>query len=504
MRVLTGAAKYDVACTSSGSSRAGVNGKLGNAVYGGICHSFAADGRCISLLKILMTNHCVFDCKYCANRSSNDLPRATLDPDELAGLTIAFYRRNYIEGLFLSSGVLKSPDYTMERMIRAIEILRNKYNFNGYIHAKSIPGASEALISILGSIVDRISVNIELPSEKSLKILAPDKDRESVVRPMSYIKNRISQTKNELTLFRNAPKFAPAGHATQMIIGATPDSDFQIVRLAESLYERFRLKRVFYSAYVPAGSHELLPVGQPPPLLREHRLYQTDWLLRFYGFKSSEILDSDGQNLSLEVDPKCHWALNHMDYFPVEVNKAEYEELLRVPGIGQVSARRIVAARRTAVLDYAALKKLGVTLKRAVFFITCSGKPMYGLTPDEATIRQFLTAGARRDTHRYGGVITPRQLSFIDDIKMIAGGVSPGDQKLLLPEAATAAELAILSDATAAIDAANSVNGGMEGWSAAGAAPGGGMGGWSSAPGAPATALLPSRDDILMAATGNM
>ena len=413
--ILTGAAKYDVACTSSGVSRGVEKGKLGNAVYGGICHSFAADGRCISLLKICMSNYCVYDCKYCVNRASNDVPRAAFSPEELSALTIAFYRRNYIEGLFLSSGVLKNPDYTMEQMIRALEILRSVYRFNGYIHAKTIPGASLQLITKLGLLADRLSVNIELPSEQSLITLAPDKDRQSVLRPMAFIKNRIAETKNELALFRNAPRFSPAGHATQMIIGASPDSDFQIVRLAESLYGKYRLKRVFYSAYVPLGSHELLPTGQPTPLLREHRLYQTDWLLRFYGFKASEILDEDRQNLSLEVDPKCNWALGHLDYYPVEVNKADYEVLLRVPGIGQISANRIVAARRSANLDYPDLKKLGVVLKRAVFFITCSGKYMHGLTLNEKAIYQNLVAGSRNETLRIGSGATNVQTSLFDE-----------------------------------------------------------------------------------------
>ena len=421
LTILTGAAKYDVACTSSGSSRAGEKGKLGSAVSGGICHSFAADGRCISLLKILMSNYCVYDCKYCPNRVSNDVPRATLTPEELSGLTIAFYKRNYIEGLFLSSGVVNNPDYTMERMIKSLQILRTEHRFNGYIHAKSIPGASAPLIARLGAVADRLSVNIELPSEQSLKTLAPDKDRNSVIRPMRYIKDRITQTKNEIALFNSAPQFAPAGHATQMIIGATPDSDFQIMRLAESLYDKFRLRRVFYSAYVPLGSHELLPSGQPPPLLREHRLYQTDWLLRFYGFTASEILDPEHPSLSLAVDPKCNWALYHLDYFPVEVNTADYETLLRVPGIGVTSAKRIVAARRTATLGYAELKKLGIVLKRAIYFITCSGKYLHGLTLNENAIFQNLVAGSRRETYRLSGGGAARQASFFDD----ATGVWP-------------------------------------------------------------------------------
>ena len=423
LSILTGAAKYDVACTSSGSSRAGEKGKIGSAVSGGICHSFAADGRCISLLKILMTNNCAFNCMYCANRSSNDVPRATFTPDELAALTIAFYRRNYIEGLFLSSGVLQNADYTMERMIKTLELLRGEYNFNGYIHAKAIPGASAPLISKLGSLADRISVNIELPSENSLKALAPEKDRDSVIRPMSYIKNRIAQTKNELALFHNAPRFAPAGHATQMIIGATPDTDYQIVRLAEGLYNKFRLRRVFYSAYVPIGSHALLPSGQPPPLLREHRLYQSDWLLRFYGFNASEILDPNNQTLSLAVDPKCNWAINHLGYFPVEVNRADYEKLLRVPGIGMTSAKRIVSARRTSALSFDDLKKLGVTMKRAVYFITCSGKSFYGLTLNEKAIAQFLAAGSRKEMHRANEPNAPYQLSYLTggDEELAAG-----------------------------------------------------------------------------------
>ena len=428
LSILTGAAKYDVACTSSGSERAGAKGKIGSAVAGGICHSFAADGRCISLLKILMTNYCVYDCKYCTNRVSNDVPRAALDPDELAALTIAFYRRNYIEGLFLSSGVIKNPDHTMERMIRALEILRNEHGFNGYIHAKALPGASTQLITRLGMLADRISVNIELPSEQSLRTLAPEKDRESVIKPMRFITDRISQARNEIALFRSAPDFAPAGHATQMIIGATPDSDYQIIRLAESLYKKFKLRRVFYSAYVPMGNHELLPIGQPTPLLREHRLYQTDWLLRFYGFRASEILDSEGQNLSLAVDPKCNWALNHLGFFPIEVNKAEYEELLRVPGIGMISARRIVSARREATLDFTDLKKLGVVLKRAVYFITCSGRTMFRLALDGNAIYDNLVAGSRREAFKFGEAASTYQLSFLDSDKQ------DKDYKYMFPE----------------------------------------------------------------------
>ncbi|MDR3121697.1 MAG: putative DNA modification/repair radical SAM protein [Clostridiales bacterium] len=413
LKILTGAAKYDVACTSSGVGRAGARGGMGNAAAAGICHSFATDGRCISLLKLLMSNYCVYDCKYCANRSSNDVPRASLTPEELADLTIAFYRRNYIEGLFLSSGVVGTPDNTMERMLRVLDLLRRVHRFNGYIHVKAIPGCSDALVSRLGLLADRMSVNIELPSEKSLNLLAPNKGRDAVIRPMGYIRDRLAQSGSELALFRGAPRFVPAGQSTQMIIGATPDSDFQILRLSESLYRKFRLKRVFYSAYIPIGSHALLPVGQPPPLLREHRLYQSDWLMRFYGFAASELLSETRSSLNLAIDPKCNWALGHLDRFPVEVNRAEYEILLRVPGIGVNSARRIVAARRTARLDFAALKKLGVVLKRAVYFITCSGKYMYGLRFDEKTICRNLTAGSRLEALSLAGGPPPTQLSFL-------------------------------------------------------------------------------------------
>jgi putative DNA modification/repair radical SAM protein len=397
--ILTGAAKYDVACTSSGAARPGIKGGLGNAVAAGICHSFAADGRCVSLLKILMTNYCAFDCKYCVNRSSNDIPRASLSPEELADLTIAFYKRNYIEGLFLSSGVIRDPDSTMERMIRVLELLRRERRFNGYIHAKAIPGCSESLIFKMGLLADRMSVNIELPSEQSLKLLAPDKAKDSVIGPMASIRRNIEQAGSELAAFRHARAFAPAGQSTQMIIGATPDSDFQILRLSESLYKKYRLKRVFYSAYVPIGSHSVLPIGQAPPLLREHRLYQSDWLLRFYGFSAAEILNGGGGsgNLNLALDPKCNWAVNNLGLFPIEVNRAEYETLLRVPGIGVTSAQRIVKARRTANLGFADLKKMGVALKRAVYFITCSGKYWRGLRFDEKNICRSLLAGMGAD-----------------------------------------------------------------------------------------------------------
>lgn len=387
LTILTDAAKYDAACTSSGSSRSATPGSLGNATACGICHSFAADGRCISLLKVLLSNSCVYNCQYCVNRVSRDTPRATFTPEELAELTIGFYRRNYIEGLFLSSGVLRNPDYTCEQMIRTLELLRGRYHFGGYIHAKAIPGADPRLIERLGLLADRMSVNIELPTQEGLRLLAPDKSKTSILRPMGYISGRIEESRHELAVYRHAPRFAPAGQSTQMIIGATPDSDRHIISLAEGLYKKYGLKRVFYSAYMPVTENALLPPpGTKPPLLREHRLYQADWLLRFYGFRADELLDDEHPELNPLVDPKCGWALRHMDTFPLEVNHASYEELLRVPGIGVRSAKRILIARRAGSLDFAALKKIGVVLKRAQYFLTCRGKMIPGLrvTPESA------------------------------------------------------------------------------------------------------------------------
>lgn len=375
LKILTDAAKFDVACTSSGVNRRAAAGGIGNAVSCGICHSFAGDGRCISLLKVLMTNVCVYDCKYCVNRKSNDTPRACFTPRELAELTINFYRRNYIEGLFLSSGVLNNPDYTTERLIETLRILRQEYRFAGYIHAKAIPGTDSALIAQLGMLADRMSVNIELPSQASLRLLAPDKSKHAIFTPMGYIENRIRENSGDIVKYRHAPKFAPAGQSTQMIIGATPDTDWQILTLAESLYRKFKLKRVFFSAYMPVAEDSLLPaIDTQPPLLREHRLYQADWLLRYYGFTAGELLDAHRQNFNPYIDPKCHWALNHPECFPLEINRAPYQELLRVPGIGVSSAKRIVTARRAATLQFDDLKKLGVVLKRAQYFITCNGK----------------------------------------------------------------------------------------------------------------------------------
>ena len=387
LTILTDAAKYDAACTSSGGTRTSKKGYIGNtsSSVAGCCHSFSADGRCVTLLKVLMTNCCVYDCKYCVNRRSNDTRRAAFTPEELADLTINFYRRNYIEGLFLSSGVLQNPDYTTERMIRTLRILRETYRFNGYIHTKAIPGTSPELVEQLGLLADRLSVNIELPSEAGLKTLAPDKTKQAILAPMRQIQTRNQQNKEDLVKYRHAPKFAPAGQSTQLIVGATPDSDLHILRLTQGLYDKYCLKRVFYSAYVPVVEHALLPAKDvKPPLLREHRLYQADWLLRFYGFRAEELLDDQHPDFDPRVDPKCSWALNHLDCFPVEVNTADYEALLRVPGIGVTSARRILTARRVGRVHLDDLRRMGVVMKRAQYFLTASGKMPDGLrfTPD--------------------------------------------------------------------------------------------------------------------------
>ena len=386
LEILSDSAKYDVACTSSGTDRASGGEGIGNAAACGICHSFAADGRCISLLKVLMSNACVFDCKYCVNRVSNDVRRATFSPRELAELTMNFYRRNYIEGLFLSSAVVGSPDYTCERMIETLRILREEYRFGGYIHAKAIPGADNALITRLGMLADRMSVNIELPSNNSLQTLAPDKTKESILRPMGLITNKIKESSAELVRYKHAPRFASGGQSTQLIVGATPDSDYQIMSLSAALYKKYELKRVFYSAYIPVVENPLLPAKTTePPLLREHRLYQADWLLRYYGFCADELLDESNPNFSNIIDPKSDWALRHKEIFPLEINRAPYELLLRVPGLGVKSARKIVMARRHTVLRFEDLKKMRVSMKRAKYFITCAGR-----TYDNLWIREEL------------------------------------------------------------------------------------------------------------------
>lgn len=391
LQILADSAKYDVSCASSGSARSNRPGGVGNASLPGICHSWSDDGRCISLLKVLFTNMCIYDCKYCVNRCSNDIRRASFTPDELCELTIQFYRRNYIEGLFLSSAVAGSPDYTMELMIKALKKLRNEYRFNGYIHVKSIPGADLRLVHEAGLLADRLSINIELPSVSGLRLLAPQKDPASILEPMDYVSERIMESR-ELVLYKKPQPFVPAGQSTQMIVGATPDSDLKILTLTEHLYRRYHLKRVYFSAYVPVNSDENLPaINTSPPLIREHRIYQADWLLRFYGFRASELLDEEHPNLDIRLDPKCDWALRHLDQFPVEINKAPMEMLLRVPGIGYRMAARIVRARRVGPLSFEDLKRMRVVLKRARYFITCGGRYYGGVDLDAGLLYRLLS-----------------------------------------------------------------------------------------------------------------
>lgn len=374
LKILTDAAKYDVSCSSSGSSRKNSSKGLGNGHLAGICHSWSEDGRCISLLKILFTNKCIYDCKYCINRSSNVTKRAEFSPREVADLTINFYKRNYIEGLFLSSGVIKNPNYTMELLIKTADILRNEYHYNGYIHMKSIPGADSDLVKKMGLLVDRMSVNVELPLEKSLKILAPQKSIKAIESSMDFANKKIVQRKNEIKLYKHTPKFLPAGQTTQMIIGADEESDFDIVSRAENLYEDYSLKRVFYSAFVPVVKSEFTKDIKKAPLLREHRLYQADWLLRFYGFKSSDLLNEKNKNFDLRIDPKTDWAINNISKFPMEINKASFYDLIKIPGIGITSARKIVNARKYRKLEYWHLKALNISVKKARNFITVNGK----------------------------------------------------------------------------------------------------------------------------------
>lgn len=417
LMILADAAKYDVACTSSGVDRRSGGQGMGNSRACGICHSFASDGRCISLLKILLSNDCIYDCKYCKNRLSNDVPRATFTPEEICQLTMGFYRRNYIEGLFLSSGVVKNPHYTMELILETLHLLRDKYQFHGYIHVKSIPGADEDLIRRAGFYADRMSCNLELPTAEGLKKLAPNKDRKTILKPLRQVQQGILQNKEELTVYRHAPKFVPAGQSTQVIVGATPESDYQIISVAEALYKKFALRRVFYSAYVAVNEDHLLPaVDTKPPLLREHRLYQADWLLRYYGFKADELLSEQHSSFNIALDPKCDWALRNLDKFPVEVNRASYEMLLRVPGIGVTGARRICMARRHATLNYNDLKKMGIVLKRAVYFITCSGKMMYRINFNEDAItRNLLSVHERLPAEVLESISGYHQLSLFDD-----------------------------------------------------------------------------------------
>lgn len=497
LEILSDAAKYDAACTSSGVDRSGAVGTIGSAAAAGICHSFAADGRCISLLKILMTNECVFDCKYCINRRSNDVVRTAFTPEEICTLTIEFYRRNYIEGLFLSSGVMGSPDATMESMYETLYLLRDKYQFRGYIHVKGIPGASPELIRRIGYLTDRMSVNLELPTSDSLRALAPHKTRQTILRPIRQIQRGIAEERLLLTDGRvdiqngdrignrtedriegkiedsrkigqiadsdpsclpahrkkgwwsssqesafavpgethkppivagggirgdlvkgEKPRFVPAGQSTQMIIGATPETDYQIMSVAEALYQRFDLKRVFYSAYVGINDDSSLPaVGSRPPLMREHRLYQADWLLRFYGFQASELLSEERPNFNVLLDPKCDWAVRHLDFFPVEINRADYGTLLRVPGIGVKSAQRILRARRSSALDFPDIRKMGVVLKRAHFFITCRGRMLQRIPLEENFVTACLVDQNRKKNWQLEhGQDACRQLSLFDDM----------------------------------------------------------------------------------------
>ncbi|MCI7120921.1 MAG: putative DNA modification/repair radical SAM protein [[Ruminococcus] gnavus] len=417
LQILTDAAKYDVACTSSGVERKGDGTGIGNCSKAGICHSFSADGRCISLLKILFTNECIYDCKYCVNRSSNDVIRTSFTPDEICTLTMEFYRRNYIEGLFLSSGILKNPNYTMELIYAALYKLRHVCNFQGYIHVKAIPGADPILIQKVGFLADRMSVNLELPTAESLRLLAPHKSRKNILAPMRLVQEKSKENRHELTLYKSAPRFVPAGQSTQMIIGASPETDYQILRVAESLYQKFGLKRVFYSAFVAVNEDKALPArtSDGPPLLREHRLYQADWLLRYYKFEANELLNEKNPNFNIFLDPKCNWALNHLEYFPVEVNRASYDVLLRVPGIGYKSAGRIVKARRFGSLGFEDLRKMGVVLKRALYFITCSGKMMYKTKIEEDYITRNLLNTKERLPDSVAGM-NYQQLSLFDDV----------------------------------------------------------------------------------------
>ena len=452
LEILSDAAKYDVACTSSGVDRKGKEGKLGNSVASGICHTFSSDGRCISLLKILMTNHCIFDCKYCINRKSNDIRRACFTPREICELTVEFYKRNYIEGLFLSSGIINSPNFTMERICETLSLLRNEYMFNGYVHVKAIPGSSDELLLQAGSLADRMSVNIEFPTESSLKKYAPNKNFNLISNPMKKIKdsiamnrlsigespklprsninkyipgsifNDVAQIEGDNTLKSslitkqaNIRPFVPSGQSTQMIIGAGDDSDYTILMTAQNLYKDFDLKRVFYSAYIPVNEDSSLPnPGTAVPLLREHRLYQADWLIRFYGFNAWELLSKEEPDFNTYIDPKCNWAVKHLEYFPVEVQTADISRLLRVPGIGPKAAKRIVSSRRHSLLDFNSLAKMGVVLKRAHYFLTCNGKMMYKTLLDEKYItnRLIMLGGNKNFQQSYQ---SERQLSLFDD-----------------------------------------------------------------------------------------
>ena len=414
LEILSDSAKYDVACTSSGVERRGNGVDMGSCVKAGICHSFSSDGRCISLLKILHTNECVYDCKYCINRCSNDVRRATFTSEEVCTLTMEFYRRNYIEGLFLSSGIIHNPTFTMEMIYRTLYLLRYKYHFNGYVHVKGIPGADPELIRRVGFLADRMSVNLELPTADGLKSLAPNKHRKTILAPMRQIQDGIKVNQDELMVYKHAPRFVSGGQSTQMIIGATGESDYQIINVAEQLYQKFELKRVFYSAFVKVNEDKALPaLPGGPPLLREHRLYQADWLLRFYGFQAQELLDEKRPFFNVMLDPKEDWAVRHLEAFPVEINRASYDMLLRVPGIGVTGARRIVRARRSARLDFQDLRKMGIVLKRALYFITCNGRMMYPTKLEEDYIVRNLICDKERVKFGSDGM-SYKQMSLFD------------------------------------------------------------------------------------------
>lgn len=408
LEVLAESAKYDISCSSSGTTRKSKANSIGSASGWGICHSFTADGRCVSLLKILLTNYCIYDCAYCINRRSNDIKRATLSVSELVELTIEFYRRNYIEGLFLSSGIVRNPDYTMERLVRVVKELRTTHRFNGYIHLKSIPGASQELIDQAGLYADRMSVNLEIPTEENLKLLAPEKDHLSVYQPMSYIQQGMLMSIEDRKKFRSAPRFVPAGQSTQVIVGATNETDKDIIGLSAKLYKRPSMKRVYYSGYIHVNTYDnRLPALKQAPLVRENRLYQADWLMRFYQFGANEILDDNNPNLDLEIDPKLSWALRHPEFFPVDINKADYAMILRVPGIGVMSAKQIVMARKFGRLSASSLKKIGVVMKRAQYFITCNELPMYTINETTPEILRNILLQKGKKTKQDSQLILP-------------------------------------------------------------------------------------------------
>ena len=411
LEILAESAKYDVSCASSGTTRKHKNGQIGSAHGWGICHSFTEDGRCVSLLKIMLTNYCIYDCAYCINRRSNDLRRATFTIAELVELTVEFYRRNYIEGLFLSSGVIRNPDYTMERLVRVARQLREVEHFNGYLHLKSIPGASRELVAKAGRYADRLSINLEIAKEENLKRLAPEKDHASIFRPMSYISQGFLESAEDRRRLRHAPRFAPAGQSTQMIVGASDETDREILTLSSTLYTRPSMKRVYYSGYIPINDYDRRLPTQQPPLAREHRLYQADWLMRFYGFRSNEIVDERYPNLDLEIDPKLSWALRHPECFPVDINRADYELILRVPGIGVKSAQLIVTARRYHRVTASMLRKMGVVMKRAQYFLQCLELPALGINElNPRIVRQrLITPAQRRQSHNQLTLVFPNE-----------------------------------------------------------------------------------------------